>query len=97
MPNDGFIDCVMVRCDRSALRLLPLISVYKNGDHLDLDITTVRHCKKVKIESKNPAAVNVDGECQYVTESTFEIIEKGIKFVVPACSDFMERVKNNNV
>ena len=39
----------------------------------------------------------LDGECKYVTESTFEIIEKGIKFVVPACSDFMERVKNNNV
>ncbi|MBR5202079.1 MAG: hypothetical protein IKW45_02335 [Clostridia bacterium] len=89
MPNDGFIDCVMVRCDRSALRLVPLISVYKKGDHLDLDITTVRRCKKVKVESRNPAAVNIDGECEYVTEKEFKLLEKAITFVVPRNSDFL--------
>ena len=89
MPNDGFIDCVMVRCDRSALRLVPLISVYKNGDHVDLDITTVRRCKKVKVESQNPAAVNVDGECEYVTQKEFRLLEKAITFVVPQNSDFL--------
>ena len=41
--------------------------------------------------------MNVDGETDYVTECTFEIVEKGIKFVVPACSDFMERVKSGTV
>jgi hypothetical protein len=38
-----------------------------------------------------------DFEVRFGKETTFEIVEKGIKFVVPACSDFMERVKNNNV
>lgn len=89
MPNDGFIDCVMVRCDRSPIRLLPLISVYKNGEHLDLDITTMRRCKKVKVESRNPAAVNVDGECDYVTEREFKLLEKAITFVVPKDSEFL--------
>ena len=51
----------------------------------------------VMSKSEKPAAMNVDGECDYVTECTFEIVEKGINFVVPACSDFLERVKNNNV
>ncbi len=89
MPNDGFIDCVMVRCDRSPIRLLPLISVYKKGEHLDLDITTMRRCKKVKVESRNPAAVNVDGECAYVTEKEFKLLEQAITFVVPRNSDFL--------
>lgn len=91
LPDDGLIDCVMVRSDRSALRLLPLIGVYKRGEHLDLDITTVRRCKKVKIESKKPAAVNVDGECEYVTEREFKILEKAITFVVPRGSDYLKK------
>lgn len=89
MPNDGFIDCVMVRSDRSALKLLPLIPLYKKGEHLDLEITTLRRCKKVKIESRNPAAVNVDGECDYVTEREFKLLEKAITFVVPKNSEFL--------
>ena len=89
MPNDGFIDVVMVRCDRSAPKLLPLIPKYKNGEHLDWDITTFRRAKKVKIESCKPAAVNVDGECEYVTEREFKLLEKAITFVVPRNSDFL--------
>ncbi len=89
MPNDSLIDCVMVKSDRSPIRLLPLVSVYKNGEHLDLDITTFRHCKKVKIESKAPAAVNVDGECAYVTEREFKLLESAITFVVPKGSKFL--------
>ena len=89
MPNDGLIDCVMVKSDRSPIKLLPLISVYKNGQHLDLDITTVRRCKKVRVESKNPAAVNVDGECAYVTEREFKLLESAITFVVPKDSEFL--------
>ena len=89
MPNDGLIDCVMLRSDRSPIKLLPLISVYKNGEHLDLDFTTFRRCKKVKIESKNPAAVNVDGECAYVTEREFKLLESAITFVVPKNSEFL--------
>lgn len=97
LTYDGLLDFVILEKRGIRLKLLPLISKYKKGEHLDWDITTFKRGKKINIKSEKPAAVNVDGECQYVTESTFEIIEKGIKFVVPACSDFMERVKNNNV
>ncbi len=90
MPNDGLLDVVMVRSDRGRLRLLPLIPGYKKGEHLDWNITTHRHAKKVKIESKTPAAVNVDGECAYVTEREFKILESAITFVVPRGSKFLD-------
>ena len=97
LTYDGLLDFIIIKKVGMRIKLLPLISKYKRGEHLDWDITTFKRGKKINIKSEKPAAVNVDGETMYVTESTFEIIEKGIKFVVPACSDFMERVKNNNV
>lgn len=97
LTYDGLLDFIIVKKVGMRIKLLPLISKYKRGEHLDWDITTFKRGKKINIKSEKPAAVNVDGETMYVTESTFEIVEKGIKFVVPACSDFMGRVKNNNV
>lgn len=90
MPDDGLLDFVMVKLDRSRLKLLPLIGKYKKGEHLDWDITTFRRGKKITVESKKPAAVNVDGECDHVTKRTFEIIEKGITYVVPKNSEFLK-------
>lgn len=89
-PADGLIDVVLVKLDRSRLQLLPLISKYKAGEHLDWDITTYRRAKKVVIESKKTAAVNVDGECEYVNKRTFEMMESAITFVVPQGSPYLE-------
>ena len=97
LTYDGLLDFVIVKKDCPRIKLLSLIQPYKRGEHLDWDRTIFKRGKKMTVRSEKPAAVNVDGETEYVNESTFEIIEKGIKFVVPACSDFMERVKNNNV
>ena len=44
-----------------------------------------------QIISKKPASVNVDGECETVTQSTFEVLEKAINFVVPTTSDYFEK------
>ena len=90
MPNDGLLDVVMVRSDRGRLKLLPLIPGYKKGEHVNWDITTHRHAKKVKIESANVSAVNVDGEWSYVTEREFKILEGAITFVVPRGSKFLD-------
>ena len=97
LTYDGLLDFVIVKKDCMRIKLLTLINTYKKGKHLSWDRTLFKRGKKIHIVSDKPAAMNVDGETAYVTECTFEIIEKGIKFVVPACSDFMERVKNNNV
>ncbi len=95
MPNDGLIDCVMVKyphhiAKKGPLALVGLLNAYKKGEHLNWDFTKLVHCKKVKIESTAPAAVNVDGECEYVTEREFELKEGAITFVVPRNSPFLE-------
>lgn len=97
MPDDGLLDFVMVRLDRGRLRLLPLVGKYKKGEHLDWDITRFRRGKKITVESKKPAAVNVDGECDYVTKRTFEIIEKGITYIVPRGSEFLEMHEEEDI
>ena len=97
LTYDGELDFVIVKKDCLKLYLLYLLGQYKKGKHLDWERTVFRRGKKITIKSDEESAVNIDGEVRFGKETTFEIVEKGIKFVVPACSDFVERVKNNNV
>lgn len=97
LTYDGLLDFIVVRKDCPRIKLLSLINKYKRGEHLDWDITTFKRGKKINIKSAKLAAVNVDGECKYVNESTFEIVEKGINYVIPRCSDFLERVEKGTV
>ncbi len=90
LPEDGLLDFVIVEAGVSRIKLTSLLNKYKRGEHLDWDITSFKRGKKLTIHSEKPAAVNVDGETKYVTDATFEIIEKGITYVVPAKSKFLE-------
>lgn len=90
LPDDGLLDFVIVRANISRLKLVTLLNKYKRGEHLDWDITEFKRGKKLVIHSDKPAAVNVDGETKFVTDTSFEIIEKGITYVVPAKSKFLE-------
>ena len=89
LPDDGLLDFVVVESKVSRPKLVTLLNKYKRGEHLDWDITEFKRGKKLVIHSEKPAAVNVDGETKYVTDATFEIIEKGITYVVPAKSKFL--------
>lgn len=94
LPEDGLLDFVVVESKVSRPKLVTLLNKYKRGEHLDWDITEFKRGKKLVIHSDKPAAVNVDGEIKYVTDTSFEIIEKGITYVVPAKSKFLvEREK----
>ena len=98
MPNDGLIECVMVKFPKdlvgmSPVALVPLLGRYKKGEHVNWDFTTIKKCKHVKVESANPAAVNVDGECDYVTEREFKMLESAITFVVHRGSEFLDLIK----
>ncbi|MBR4858312.1 MAG: diacylglycerol kinase family lipid kinase [Clostridia bacterium] len=90
LPEDGLLDFVIVESRVSRPKLVTLLNKYKRGEHLDWDITEFTRGKKLVIHSDKPAAVNVDGEIKYVTDTSFEIIEKGITYVVPAKSKFLE-------
>ncbi len=83
VPNDGLLDFIIVRKTVGRLKLAGLVGKYKRGEHLDWDFTTFLRGKKMQIFSKNPAAVNVDGECDYVTESTFRLLQGALPLIVP--------------
>lgn len=87
-PDDGKLDFVIVRLDRGRLRLAPLLQKYKKGQHLCLPMTKYINGSRLEIHSDVPAAVNIDGECEYVNDAVFEIVPKAIKFVVPQFSEF---------
>ncbi len=88
IPDDGYLDCVMVKKEFGRIKLATLVNEYKRGEHLSWKETIYLRGKKMRIVSKAPAAVNVDGECEIVNESTFEIIEKGANIVIPTTSDY---------
>ncbi len=97
IPDDGLLDFVILKKNKPLFLMVPLFGPYKRGEHLDFDITTFVRGKKIHIESPVPSAVNIDGETEYSKETTFEIIEKGMKYVVPSCSDYFERKKNGTL
>lgn len=90
MPDDGLLDFIIVKKDRNRLLLLGLINKYKKGQHLDWDITKFVRGKKITIHCDETAAINVDGEIRFSNNATFEIVEKGIKFVIPSNSSYFE-------
>ncbi len=89
-PDDNLLDFVIVEASVTRAKLVTLLNKYKRGEHLDWDITTFKRGRKLTIHSDKPAAVNVDGETKYVTDTSFEIIDNGIVFVVPAKSEFLK-------
>lgn len=89
-PDDNLLDFVVVESVKSRLKLTKLLNPYKRGEHLDWEITHFQRGKKLEVHSDTPAAVNVDGECQYVTDATFELVENAITFVVPKGSDYLK-------
>ena len=75
VPDDGLLDFIIVEKTCNTLKLAGLVGKYKRGEHLSWDFTHFLRGKKMQIISQNPAAVNVDGECEYVTDFTFQILE----------------------
>lgn len=90
MPDDGLLDFIIVKKNMNRLKLLGLVNQYKQGKHLDWDITNFARGKKITIHSDNEAAINCDGEKRFSNDATFEIVEKGIKFVIPSNSSYFE-------
>jgi diacylglycerol kinase family enzyme len=97
LPDDGWLDCITVRRDFGLIKLLGLIGSYKKGEHLSWPYTSFVRGKKMRIQATKPAAVNVDGETRYVTESTFVLREKAICFVVPEGSLYLEQRANGTL
>ena len=97
LTYDGLLDFVVVEKNCSRLTLLGLIAPYKRGEHLSWERTHFKRGKKITIKSTKPSAVNFDGEVKIVTEATFNIVEKAIKYVVPSNSEFIKKVEEGTL
>lgn len=93
LPDDGLLDFIIVKKSMGRLKLLTLVNKYKQGLHLDWEMTRFVRGKKIRIQSDTPAAINCDGEKLMSREFVFEIIEKGIKLVIPKNSPYLKKAK----
>lgn len=96
VPDDGLLDFSIVRAMKLP-RLITQIGNYKKGRHFKWPETTYVRGKKMTIHSDIPASVNVDGECDLVTDSTFEIIPSAFSFVIPTTSSYIEDRKSGTI
>lgn len=80
--DDGKLRCLSTEIGQwwEGLRLLPcyIKGTYKE----DLDIS-FRSGKKIKIESKKPISIDVDGDVQTSTPALFEVHSKALKIILP--------------
>ncbi|MDR1465536.1 MAG: hypothetical protein LBJ11_09600 [Oscillospiraceae bacterium] len=89
LPDDGWLDCILVEKIFGRLKLITLINKYKSGEHLTWPFTSFVRGKKMRVHSDKLAAVNVDGETKYVHDSLFELREKSVCFVIPEGSPYL--------
>lgn len=84
--NDGFIDlCIIKKVSR--FKLIKLIGVYKNGEHLGneelRDYFIYKRCKVINIKSDNKFSTCIDGEMFEETNINISIAENAIEFLSP--------------
>lgn len=85
--NDGLIE-VCIAKPFSKMKIVPLISMYIKGEHLDhldeLDFLVYRQAKKIEITAhQNNFAYSLDGEIIYTNHFTVEIAEGVLDIAVP--------------
>lgn len=96
VPDDGLLDFSIVKAMKIP-RLVSQISNYKKGRHLKWPETTYVRGRKMTVHSDTPASVNVDGECDLVTDSVFEVIPSAFSFVIPTTSSYVEDRKSGKI
>lgn len=96
LPDDGLLDFSMIDT-LSIPEMLTKVGSYKKGKHYYWKQTLYVRGKKMTIHSEEPAALNIDGEVDTVTDITFEILPEEFTFVVPSTSSYIEDRKNGRI
>lgn len=80
--TDGFIHSMLI--DKiSRIRAIPLVMIYRKGEHTELDICKMRKVKKLTVESEKEIPINLDGELFLSKKAEFQILNKAIKLHLP--------------
>ncbi|WMJ84837.1 diacylglycerol/lipid kinase family protein [Oscillospiraceae bacterium LTW-04] len=81
--QDGLIDFIIIPA-MPRLRLLPMITTYKRGEHLQkYDFIRFVRCKQVRILSDKPVALNCDGEIASAQNFDIKILPGAARLLVP--------------
>ncbi|OPX45745.1 diacylglycerol kinase [Ruminiclostridium hungatei] len=80
--DDGLLDVCLVS-EVSRLKILSLFPKYIKGRHGVIKQVSFKKCKKVKILSETEFSLNIDGEILTAKCADFEIIQSGIRVILP--------------
>lgn len=82
VPYDSKLDFTLVD-NISKFKILKFLGIYKKGTHKNLDCCTLKNCESMEFKSEKPIPVNLDGEIIESCGMKFELVKKGIKFIIP--------------
>lgn len=83
LPGDGKLDYSIIET-KSRIRVVSVLGLYRKGKHINLNICKWGNCESMEINAGRTVPMNLDGEIFYVDNIKFEIIKKGVKFIVPS-------------
>ncbi len=80
--DDGLMDICMVS-EVSRIKILNLFPKYMKGKHSVINEVSFYKGKRLLIDSDEDLCVNIDGEIISASSVKFEIVEAGIKIIIP--------------
>ena len=81
--DDGNIELIRIKTV-SIPTLVKLVGLFRRGEHMGwIDLVTATKCKSVKIISKDPIDLNLDGEIIECKDPFVEIVPSAIKIILP--------------
>lgn len=81
-PFDEILDFSVIKTV-SRFKILGLLSKYRAGTHVDLDICTIGKATKVEVFADRVVPINMDGEITYSDHAVFEIVKNAQKLILP--------------
>lgn len=82
IPNDGKLDYTIINIG-SKLKTIPVLGTYRKGEHIGKDYCLFGKCETMEFEAEKDMPINFDGEIYSTRYIKFEIIKKGVKFILP--------------
>ena len=99
--NDGLLEVCLFK-PVSRLKFVSLISVYKNGEHLEdkrIGNTMIyRRAKRVDVVAESGSGYSLDGEVFAAKHFSIDVVERAMRFIVPKtlAPDISETVINTD-
>ncbi len=90
-PSDGRLNFSVI-ATKSKLKTLTILGKYRRGEHLKLSYCHHGEVKVMEYHSEDAVPFNIDGEVYEFKDVKCEVVEKGIKLMIPSsiCEKFAD-------